>query len=281
MPVIRSSLIYCAIFCLPAVAGSFTYSNLTPDGRIATLSIPAGNGHIETETADDFIISVPTLLTNASIIGLLPNGAPLSSISSLQVDLYNIFPLDSNPASGNVPTRANSPSDVSFVGRSLAGGGLTFSAFVVNPSFTALNSVLNGINPRPNQFTGGEGAVTGQEVQIDIAFTQAILLAPGHYFFSPEVGLTSGLFFWLSAPQPAFTGDLETWIRNSNLAPDWERIGTDITHQGPFDAALALQGTTVPEPATIVLMAAGLVLLLMLKWHRPSACGSFSATSKN
>lgn len=32
------------------------------------------------------------------------------------------------------------------------------------------------------------------------------------------------------------------------MAPDWLRIGTDITHQGPFNAAFDLVGTTGTTP---------------------------------
>ncbi|HEV8495044.1 MAG TPA: thrombospondin type 3 repeat-containing protein, partial [Candidatus Angelobacter sp.] len=59
-----------------------------------------------------------------------------------------------------------------------------------------------------------------------------------------------GDFLWLSAPRPIvapgipFLGDLQTWIRNDALAPDWLRIGTDITGQGPFNAAFSLTGET-------------------------------------
>jgi hypothetical protein len=40
---------------------------------------------------------------------------------------------------------------------------LSFSAAVVSSSFTASNSVIVGIRPSTNQFTGGEGPVTGQK----------------------------------------------------------------------------------------------------------------------
>src|SRR4030095_322803 len=65
-----------------------------------------------------------------------------------------------------------------------------------------------------------------------------------------EVGLSSGDFLWLSAPRPIvapgtpFLPDLQSWIRNDALAPDWLRIGTDITGQGPFNAAFSLSGET-------------------------------------
>ncbi|HEU5313186.1 MAG TPA: hypothetical protein VFU08_05110, partial [Candidatus Udaeobacter sp.] len=66
-----------------------------------------------------------------------------------------------------------------------------------------------------------------------------------------EVGLSSGNFLWLSAPRPVnppiFVGDLQSWIRNDNLAPDWSRIGTDITHEGPFNASFSLSGVMDAE----------------------------------
>jgi hypothetical protein len=51
-------------------------------------------------------------------------------------------------------------------------------------------------------------------------------------------------------PFPAGSTDLQSWIRNANLAPDWSRIGTDITHQGPFNAAFSLAGDTIPRAGT-------------------------------
>jgi hypothetical protein len=107
---------------------------------------------------------------------------------------------------------------------------------------------VNGINKSPAQFTSGEGSVTGQEVTISVSFNPPISLPAGHYFFRPEVLSSSGDFLWLSAPKPTapplFAGDLQSWIRNDALAPDWLRIGTDITHQGPFNAAFSLTGET-------------------------------------
>src|SRR5262249_32768380 len=101
--------------------------------------------------------------------------------------------------------------------------------------------------------------VTGEEVQFNITFTTPITLGPDHVFFRPEVNVLAGDFLWLSAPKPNAT-DLQTWIRNDGpgaLAPDWERIGTDVTHQGPFNAAFSLTGSTVPEPETWVMMLLG------------------------
>jgi len=149
-----------------------------------------------------------------------------------------------------------------------SGGTLSFTVTVVSPSFTVANSVVNGINPLPNQFTGGEGPVTGQEVQFTITFTTPFLLPGGtDLFFRPEVALANGNFLWLSAPKPVsggtgpFVPDLQSWIRNGNLAPDWSRIGTDITHQGPFNETFSLSGISVPEASTGMLIGIGLLAL--------------------
>ena len=269
-----------------AAAGPVTlFSTGSPDGKIATLSRPAGVGLLETETADDFVLGQRAVVTNATFIGLLPTGALLSSVTGIEIELYHVFPVDSvNPPDGRVLTRNNSPSDNQFAAFDSGLGSLSFSATILNPSFTAANSVVNGIHAIPSQFTGGEGAVTGEEVQFNITFTTPFLVgATDHDFFRPEVGLSSGNFLWLSAPKPivspgtAFqfpggpTTDLQSWIRNDGagaLAPDWERIGTDVTGQGPFNATFSLSGTVVPEPSSAVLLGVG---LLALVWRRRAA----------
>ena len=135
---------------------------------------------------------------------------------------------------------------------------MTFTPSPLSNSFTALNSVQpGGIHPKPGQFTGGDGQVTGQEIRFDTSFTNPFDLQAGHYFFVPQVEVTSpgGNFLWLSAPKPIvapgtpFSPDLQSWTRDDpGLNPDWLRIGTDITHQGPFNAAFSLSGTAVPSP---------------------------------
>ena len=244
-----------ALVLLPprASASSFFFSTGSPDGLIGTLSRPASAGLIQTETADDFLLNDCVLINQATFTGLLPMGASVESINRVEVEIYHVFPVDSDtnrtPA---VVTRVNSPSDVEIddATRDSLDGSLSANATVVG-MFSVLNSVVNGINPSPNQFTGGEGPVTGTEVTITVTFDPPILLPADHYFFRPEVGLSSGNFLWLSAPKPVnppiFVGDLQSWIRNDNLAPDWSRIGTDITHQGPFNASFSLSGVMDAE----------------------------------
>ena len=120
----------------------------------------------------------------------------------VRIEIYRVFPKDSGPFDNNVPTRTNSPSDVEFDDRSASAKNLTFTPGIIQQSFTANNSVLNGIHPKPDFNTKGEGPVTGQEVQFNVLFSKPFLLPSDHYFFVPQVQLTNGDFFWLSAPKP-------------------------------------------------------------------------------
>jgi hypothetical protein len=51
-------------------------------------------------------------------------------------------------------------------------------------------------------------------------------------------------------------------MRNGDLDPDWSRVGTDITHQGPFNGTFTLNGSPVAEPSTLLLLATGLLALV-------------------
>ncbi|MGE5105851.1 MAG: PEP-CTERM sorting domain-containing protein [Betaproteobacteria bacterium] len=271
-----AATVFATTISAPCLALPFFFSTGNPDGLLASASRPGSAGVLETESADDFVITATTSLTSATFTGLLTGGATTADIGDVVVEIYRVFPNDSDVgrtsgppifSTNQVPTRVNSPSDVAFDDRDFGAGTLSFQCTTITDSFTANNSVINGINPIPNQATLGEGPVTGQEVQCSVTFTTPFTLPPDHYFFVPQVGVTGGDFLWLSAPRPilspgtpfpaGFT-DLQSWIRNANLDPDWLRIGTDITHQGPFNAAFSLTGNTIPEPATLTLLAVGL-----------------------
>ena len=271
----------------PALGGPFFFSTGDPDGLMATASRPSSAGKIEIESADDFVLTSPTILNSATFTGLLPLGAPLSNIVDVRIEIYRVFPADSdvNRTSGppvfstdRVPTRVNSPSDVELDDRSASANNLTFTSQLISSTFTASNSVLNGINPKPNVKTGGEGSVTGEEVKFNVTFSTPFSLPADHYFFVPQVQLSSGDFFWLSAPRPivppgtpfpaGFT-DLQEWIRNENLDPDWLRVGTDIVGGNPaptFNATFSLSGQVVPEPSSLALTSIGLTLVVV--WNR-------------
>jgi len=267
----------------PAAADTFTFSTGNPDGQIATLSRTASPGKLETETADDFVTTTPVSITSATFTGLLVGGATQANVNNVEIELYHVFPSDSvNPPDGRVVTRVNSPSDNNFAAADASLGQLSFTTKVLNPTFTAANSIVNGVNAAPNQFTGGEGSVTGEEVQFTVTFNTPIVLGPDHAFFRPEVDLgNAGDFLWLSAPKPIvppgtpFTPDLQSWIRSdgagATLAPDWERVGTDVTHQGPFNAAFSLTGQTIPDASsTWTLLLLALIAMFWGKALKPS-----------
>jgi hypothetical protein len=275
-----------ALLAAPAAADTFFFSTGNPDGRMATASRPDSGAGIEIESADDFILKTATQINSATFTGLIPSGA---TVDNVDVEIYRVFPKDSTfPPNGAVTTRANSPSDVEFADRNVAHGNMTFTTTTLSPSFKADNSVLNGIHPLPNEATGGEGPVTGEEVRFNADFTTPFVLPADHYFFVPQVLLNdSNNFFWLSAPKPIvapgtpFIGDLQEWIRNADLDPNWLRVGTDILDNlvpppvPQFNATFSLTGVTVPEPSTVWLLTPALVALGGMRWvvrrRRPDA----------
>jgi hypothetical protein len=253
---------------------AFVFSTGVPDGKVATISEP-GNAHnnkVEYESADDFALTTETTIKHAFFTGLLTGGATLRDVSNLVVEIYRVFPNDSDVgrtsgpptfSTPEVPTRVNSPSDVALDFRDSADQELTSLSRVLATSFTVQNSVSS-----PDKISvksGGNGSVTGEEVEFDVTFTTPFDLPAGHYFFVPQVGLSSTApagadFLWLSAPKPivppgtsfpAGVTDLQSWMRDDpSLAPDWLRIGTDIIGGTTFNASFSLSGDTVPPKVT-------------------------------
>ena len=282
------------IFTTSAFADLFHFSTGDPDGKMATASRPDAGGKIEIESADDFVLTQTTIINSATFTGLIvppaTGGSP--TIGEVVTEIYRVFPLDSAfPPDGAVPSRTNSPSDNAFDTRDTVVPKLSFTTTTLAATFTANNSVLNGINKSLTPQTEGEGPVTGQEVRFNLSFTSPFELPAGHYFFVPQVQITNGEFFWLSAPKPivppgtqfppGFT-DLQEWIRNANLDPDWLRVGTDIVGvidgaaAPQFNATFSLDGETVPEPGSLTLMglgAVGLAVMLRRRHARRTSTG--------
>ena len=175
------SLIALGLMSAPASADSVLFStNPNPDGAMAMASRPGVGGKTEIEAADDFFTTTPVQITGATFTGLVvPTAGATPTIGEVVAELYHIFPLDSGPFDNRVPTRVNSPSDVEFDSRDTAGGTLSFTTQTLSSTFTANNSVLNGINPSPNQTTGGEGPVTGTEVKFTVTFSTPFNLPAG------------------------------------------------------------------------------------------------------
>src|SRR5262249_20751867 len=198
---------------LPAVADAFFFSTGNPDGKIATAARPESAGKFEIETGDDFGLTSQTSITGATFTGLLTGGSAIANIGQVVVEIYQVFPNDSDVgrtsgpptfSTNKVPTRVNSPSDVALDSRDTSSGSLSFTTKDLG-TFMALNSVQpGGIHPMPGQTTGGNGPVSGLEVQFSVNFTTPFDLAAGHYFFVPQVEVTTenGEFLWLSAPKP-------------------------------------------------------------------------------
>jgi hypothetical protein len=248
--------------------------------NIAVDTRPSAGAKFEIEAGDDFILTTSTAINHATFTGLLTNptfsgGIPLSSVNSVTVEIYRVFPNDSDVgrtsgpplfSTSKVPTRVNSPSDVEFDDRNSPAGTLKFTVTPLGTFTGAANSVKpGGIHAFPNQTTLGNGPVTGTEVVFDVNFTTPFTLPADHYFFVPQVDVSGGEFMWLNATRPIdatgtpFAPDLQSWTRDQFLQPDWLRVGTDIVGAGTFNQAFTLDGTSfVPEPATWALLGLGI-----------------------
>ena len=256
----------------PARAAAFFFSTGNPDGLLGMASRPApAFGEIpEIEAADDFAVMDPVRIDQIGFTGLVPTGAVVQSV---RIEIYRVFPQDSDLgrtsgpptfSTSAVPTRVNSPSDVAFATR--AGSSLQFLTAVLQPSFAVANSVVDGIAAG----VGGDGAAVGDESFFTVVLAKPLDLPPGHYFLVPQVELDGGDFLWLSSPRPIVppgtpfalgTTDLQAWIRNGGLDPDWLRVGTDIIGSGhAFNGAFSLSGV-VPEPGRTALDGAVLPAL--------------------
>src|SRR6516165_3356183 len=85
-----------SLLAFPAVAAPVTFfSTGDPDGKMATASRPESPGKFEIESGDDFVISSSMLITSATFTGLLQN-ADVASIGEVRVEIYRVFPNDSD-----------------------------------------------------------------------------------------------------------------------------------------------------------------------------------------
>src|SRR5262249_5004081 len=77
---------------------AFDFITGSRDGKIATGARIPTPGKIQIETGDDFLLTAPTRLVHATFTGLLIGGATIGDISDVNVDLYHVFPKDSDTA---------------------------------------------------------------------------------------------------------------------------------------------------------------------------------------
>ena len=97
----------------PAKA-DFFFSTGDPDGKIATLSRTASPGKLETETADDFVTTAQTTITNATFTGLLVGGATPANITMSKSSSITCSRSIRPPRRITGSSRTNSPSDNNF-----------------------------------------------------------------------------------------------------------------------------------------------------------------------
>src|SRR5512136_1045744 len=87
-----------AVAAIPSIAAadSFVFSTGNPDSLMATATRPSSPGKFEIETGDDFVLTQQTLITGAAFTGLIPSDALPSNIKNVVVEIYRVFPADSD-----------------------------------------------------------------------------------------------------------------------------------------------------------------------------------------
>jgi hypothetical protein len=70
----------------------FSFNTGSPDGKLGALSRPDGSEGSETETADDFVLTQPTVISGATIHGLLKASGPsLPTVAGVEVEILPRF----------------------------------------------------------------------------------------------------------------------------------------------------------------------------------------------
>src|SRR5215471_15287650 len=83
---------------------------------IGVASRPDTNAPFEIETGDDFLATTRVALHSGTFTGLLVGNLTVPAVQSVKLEIYRVFPNDSNTLRiPTFPTRNNSPSDVAFV----------------------------------------------------------------------------------------------------------------------------------------------------------------------
>ena len=84
------------LIAMPAAADPFFFSTGNVTNLITTASRPDTGAPFEIESADDFLTTGPTSLTSATFTGLLTGGATPANVGKVVVEIYRVFPNDSN-----------------------------------------------------------------------------------------------------------------------------------------------------------------------------------------
>ena len=262
--------------------------------RIPSFSVPAtlpirwhplvardSAGKFEIESADDFVTTASqTSITSATFTGLLTGGATTANVGAVTVEIYRVFPNDSNVArtSGpptfstlQVPTRVNSPSDVELVDRSTTSGNLSFTTTVLvadvystefcsaggHPSHARSNHRRRRINHR------ARGTIHGKLHDTYQSFARSLLLrAPSGG--DTAVASSSGCrvlvrSFHRTHSQQALpicrAGRVTQCLIQTGSASE-RTLSDGVTPT--FNAAFSLDGVATPLPGALPLFATGL-----------------------
>jgi hypothetical protein len=98
----------------------------------------------------------------------------------------------------------------------------------------------------------------------------------GQLFRIGLVSVSTRTVLTLSRHRPA-TRACSAARSDGGIEPDWLRVGTDITHQGPFNAAFSLSGSVIPEPSTWAMMLLGFAGLGFAGYRHARKTGPASA----
>src|SRR5215475_8304981 len=90
--------------------GDVIYNNLTPNNSIGIAARPGLPGSFEIEAGDDFVATSPVSITSASFVGLeVPGSTGLPAVQDLVVEIYRVFPNDSNVGRTSGPPTFSTP----------------------------------------------------------------------------------------------------------------------------------------------------------------------------
>ena len=222
----------------PAFAGDFFFTTGNADGLLGALSRSDSPGKVETETADDFVLTQTTIISGATIVGLV--NAAVANITNVEVEVYNRFRWTRSVSSvGATCSRASTRRRTS---KSMPPRAMEAWERSVLPqrqlSANFHRTEHRGKRHQPESEPAGPAArvaTSGAEVEDHHHVHQADPSARRSLFLSPG-GVGGGWRFPVAVgaagrswrPARRSRSDLQAWIRNARLAPDWVRIGTDV-----------------------------------------------------
>src|SRR5215831_18345459 len=104
-----SAVLLGLLWAPPASADTFSFSTGPVTNFIATATRPASSGKFEIESADDFVLTQSTSITSATFTGLLTGGATIANIGQVVVEIYRVFPNDSDVGRTSGPPTFSTP----------------------------------------------------------------------------------------------------------------------------------------------------------------------------